>query len=619
MSKTLHFTLGPVQSFVEQARRTRDLWAGSFLLSYLSGHAMKAVIDAGGKIAFPAVTDEHGNVQDDLLQAILSLPHNSPEIGSLPNRFKASVPDDFEPECCQNVIQTKWQAIAAEVWKAYVEPIAELGHNTQQIWDEQVANFWDTVWVIDQGPEDKSDSTWLDQRKNWRTYHPPAQCGDHCTLMGDWSELSGYIRAHQQTEQDAFWNKLRQKTNDFNLGENERLCAIALIKRLYPQIAGQIIGWDLEVKHWPSTPYMAAVPWLFKVYEKDNQACLKYAEFIDQNLGKKVFTERSTQLEGTQKLEKFSQLDGNFYYINALENKKATPLKQLEDGSDDVEFRQQIIEELQTLQKAVSKPSPFYALLLMDGDHLGKLLREIGETEVSKSLSEFTERVDATIKQCCGKTVYAGGDDVLALLPLDQAIEAACQLRQDYRQAFQQQKEATISAAIIFAHYNTSLRAVLKEAHHQLDDIAKDENGRDSLAIAVMAGSGCTIKWVSTWQDGSDEELIPKQFELLRQRFSDRQFSSKFVYNIRQRLDPLLDDQKRLIQGLDPQKLLLAEYTKNREDPAGSDDSVDKIIKPLLKICRRRKRKPIKADERSLIVDGALLVRFLAHQEVEDV
>lgn len=29
---TFHFTLGPVQGFVAQARRTRDFWAGSFLL-----------------------------------------------------------------------------------------------------------------------------------------------------------------------------------------------------------------------------------------------------------------------------------------------------------------------------------------------------------------------------------------------------------------------------------------------------------------------------------------------------------------------------------------------------------------------------------------------------------
>jgi len=36
----LSFTLGPVQAFVAQARRTRDLWAGSWLLSYLAESAL---------------------------------------------------------------------------------------------------------------------------------------------------------------------------------------------------------------------------------------------------------------------------------------------------------------------------------------------------------------------------------------------------------------------------------------------------------------------------------------------------------------------------------------------------------------------------------------------------
>ncbi len=40
MNDILQFTLGPVQGFVAQARRTRDFWAGSFLLSYLTGKAM---------------------------------------------------------------------------------------------------------------------------------------------------------------------------------------------------------------------------------------------------------------------------------------------------------------------------------------------------------------------------------------------------------------------------------------------------------------------------------------------------------------------------------------------------------------------------------------------------
>ena len=51
--KHFQFTLGPVQGFVAQARRTRDFWAGSFILSWLSGVAMRAVQAQDGTIIFP--------------------------------------------------------------------------------------------------------------------------------------------------------------------------------------------------------------------------------------------------------------------------------------------------------------------------------------------------------------------------------------------------------------------------------------------------------------------------------------------------------------------------------------------------------------------------------------
>ncbi|MBE3575411.1 MAG: hypothetical protein IMW99_08205 [Firmicutes bacterium] len=46
----LQFAFGPVQSFVSQARTTRDLWAGSYLLSYLAGTAMTAALRTSQKI-----------------------------------------------------------------------------------------------------------------------------------------------------------------------------------------------------------------------------------------------------------------------------------------------------------------------------------------------------------------------------------------------------------------------------------------------------------------------------------------------------------------------------------------------------------------------------------------
>ena len=97
--KTLHFTIGPVQGFVAQSRRTRDLLASSFMLSYLAGHGMVDIIRAGGEIQFPHVQESHNTHQekqivDSLLQAINetvdgSSKNEGPWIGSLPNRFRA--------------------------------------------------------------------------------------------------------------------------------------------------------------------------------------------------------------------------------------------------------------------------------------------------------------------------------------------------------------------------------------------------------------------------------------------------------------------------------------------------------------------------------------------------
>ena len=44
MSKSLlKLQIGPVQDFIAQARSTRDLWSGSYLLSWLMAHAIKTV------------------------------------------------------------------------------------------------------------------------------------------------------------------------------------------------------------------------------------------------------------------------------------------------------------------------------------------------------------------------------------------------------------------------------------------------------------------------------------------------------------------------------------------------------------------------------------------------
>ncbi len=47
-------SIGPVQDFIAAARRTRDLWFGSHLLSEISKAAAKKIRDEGGQLIFPS-------------------------------------------------------------------------------------------------------------------------------------------------------------------------------------------------------------------------------------------------------------------------------------------------------------------------------------------------------------------------------------------------------------------------------------------------------------------------------------------------------------------------------------------------------------------------------------
>ena len=58
MTTRIDISIGPVQGFVAQSRRTRDLWGSSYLLSVLSAHAMCGAERAGGRIISPIVESD---------------------------------------------------------------------------------------------------------------------------------------------------------------------------------------------------------------------------------------------------------------------------------------------------------------------------------------------------------------------------------------------------------------------------------------------------------------------------------------------------------------------------------------------------------------------------------
>lgn len=600
----LHFTLGPVQGFVAQARRTRDLWAGSFLLSWLAGQAMKVIVANGGTILVPDVA------QDALFVAVRGgMTGPGPAVGSLPNRFKAKVPVEFDPARCREAIRSAWGDLVDTVWRRFVKSVADQGNGTQIIWDRQVASFWETAWVI--GPANGQDHAWLDQRKNWRTHRPPVEGGDHCMLMGDWQELSGFVRSRERGKQDAFWRALKAHVdatsgNPLQLDENERLCAMALIKRLFPHVAKEALRWTpswdgQRPLRWPSTPRLAAAGWLRHAWTSaraEAEAFAKLAECTKGGLMEPSLGDGNV----------LSQVPGALLHRSGIEN--AHPDELAGNNGDAEAIRRKLLEAHKALSDKAGDPSAFYALLLMDGDRVGALLRR-QESNVTAGLACFSSQVDAAIRQHGGNTIYAGGDDVLALLPLEGAVRAALALRQAYRGAFAKIPEATISAALVFAHFHVPLRHVLREAHRQLDDVAKDGNGRDSLAVCVLTQSGVTREWVSTWETGA---VAPVQTMIDAARDIDETTSGRFFYAIREQYADVIVGN---VLGVDDIKsLLLAEYRRSEAGAGRAHDDVGAHVDRLFVLAERHAApdSPGIQEAPSVSMDGPLIARFLARE-----
>lgn len=631
MNDKIYFSLGPVQGFVAQSRRTRDLWSGSFLLSYLAGCAINEVIAKGGKIEIP-------DVNGDALLAWIQRSRNgkAPVIGSIPNRFEAFVTDDPKSAArsAASVVFDKWNEVAEAVWNEFVADVAENGNGTKRIWNRQVKNFWEINWVV------APDISAMNSRKNWRICrHIDDEPGDHCTMMGDWQELSGFIRSKERKEQNRFWKSLSCQTRNgnriigkFDIRESERLCSLALIKRLFP-VSKMAKDWGLETKNWPSTPYVAAIPWVKWVIDAAPKDANNYAGHV---LSVASGAERigiSRQIGSfSDRRDPFLDLDGNFYFESALIDCKRTPFEgtpaSLKNCEEEPEEMKNNRKELKNLLSGLAekankrKPIHFYAMLLMDGDNMGKLMGEFEEEKISKALSAFTKDVREIVRIRDGVTIYAGGDDVLAMLPMPEALSCALSLSQIYVKHFHEvipEAKATISAGLVFSHYHIPLSTVMREAHDILDDVAKEQNDRGSIAVSVLKNSGKYCQWTVTWNRLTDENGRDRIDDLVFkvQEGPNKQFSKSFFYGMRDDLAVLSGDQilkpgsyAKLVEGLDPLPLLAAEYMKSRERTVSRDEAEERV-RALLELSYKA-HNTNGVDKTVLSPDAAMLIKFLS-------
>jgi CRISPR-associated protein Cmr2 len=268
--------------------------------------------------------------------------------------------------------------------------------------------------------------------------------------------------------------------------------------------------------------------------------------------------------------------------------------------------------------RKIGHPSPFYAILLMDGDSLGKTKMELGDdaTKLSSALAEFTLGVPEIVASHNGSLVYAGGDDVLALLPLEDALACALALRKEYMRCFAKHDIPdgySISAAINFAHMKLPLTLVLKDVHRLLDEVAKDATDRDAIAVRVWKPGGATVTWSMKWLDpqanrNNVDAMNALALDFQKNESKEAGYASKPLFRICERLEMLKGDAGFEAETI--RKLLIAEYVSSgvlkENKQSVSADRVDRLL-PLCKLPNKGGYGP----------DAAMLLRFLAQKGVE--
>jgi CRISPR-associated protein Cmr2 len=611
--------LGPVQGYIATARRTQDLWLGSQLLSHLALVGVETAADTtGAEMLYPVQV-------------------NGQWPRSIPNRFVVAVPagqgKDVGPSIAK-AIGEAWEDTAEQARQYFAELAQESGWETA--WERQVGNWLEAYWVAwpwdgkDYGAAYRRAGSAMDARKRIRPYPTKPEPGEKCTLCGIRQALHGKEDRNRETIR-GFWRRVaaRRSVTSAELPEGERLCAICTIKRFADKAQVTVKGHSFDAERFPSTSSIAAIT--FKAALLDSWADLggKVTAHLDaldalNQPGDKYRIRFNTpdpfpHLAGKPGADRLLRYDGDFFYRETL---TADRLKEILGRDPDETARQKALSTLENLLRAaadspkrIAPPHAYLAAIALDGDRMGQLLSECTDPNqhqaISRALAAFAEDRARTIVEAeyPGRLVYAGGDDVLALLPVSHALAAADELRQALSKELERvdHRGRTASAGLAIVHHMQPLESALQAAK-AAEHLAKDQKryNRNALVVDVLRRSGerrqVGMKWSYYLPDSTLQALEP--VIKIQKAIKDGDLSSKLAYEVYQEAPVLIggDDTDHHI----PPEARSAELKRlfRRHASEGKEAHAEALAKEVAALAEQ-----VKWPE---VAGWVLLARFLA-------
>lgn len=520
----MQISVGPVQEFIAAARRTRDLWFGSFMLSEISKAAAKAVKDAGAELIFPEPNGDLCPKSDlNVANVILARASGDAEaMNALAEKAREAAVARFKEFAAEAYEKAKrW--IVKERWDRQIEDVIEFyaawteigtGEGAYKAARQKVARL-------------------LAARKNLRDFLP------HEGEFGvPKSSLDGL-------RESVFRDGKVPPIAGLRLKEGEALDSVGLIKR----IAGD--------ERFPSVSRVAVDPWVRGAKEETLRELAPHCEaLVKAGAISRVRGGEAFPYEGTAVL-----LSRHAAMLTECELKYRPEEK--EEVREKVRAACRGINGVLSALKPQDRPQePYFALLVADGDRMGAAISEIDSIErhqeFSKTLSKFAGKAKKVVESFHGVCVYTGGDDVLAFLPLDTCLacardlhEAFGELLKDYVSS-KDQKSPTLSVGLSIGHAMEDLEDLLefgrgaeRVAKKGIRDEAADQGvDRNGLAVVVRSrGSGAVLvreQWRCNDKEGREDTLalaevsLDERLQYWARLFSDGAIPNKFPYELRE-------------------------------------------------------------------------------------
>lgn len=491
----LMMAIGPVQGFIAQARRTRDLWFGSHVLSEIARAAARSIASAQAAILiFPALEPD----SPDLLRCDQPYKPDGRPCYSVANKLLALV----EGDC---------RSVAENARAAARDRFIDWGHDVSNRFPalvdramaesaaEQLDSFLELhiLWLpCDARSPDgyaaarEALEAELLARKSLHAFVPwrAQRGGVHKSSLGGGRES---VLLQGTKRQGEVWRR-------FRIGPGEQLDAIGLLKR-----AGG------EPEHFVPIPNIGLARWIERAEQVTPEALGDLRAWCRD----RGFTRIRRKQAWCEAFAHDAQLFLPERWLPYL-----TENSDESTAARSAELGRRYVEPILG-HRHLAPPYPYVACLVADGDHMGDTIASLArrgwpvQRQFSGNLSRFAERAREIIEsRYHGVLVYAGGDDVLGFVCVQDALSCADALRRAFAEITgealdelledsgdrRQTPRPTLSVGLGVGHILQSLGTLL-ELGRAAERAAKHA-GRDRLAVVLEKHSGRRRVWTWPWR-----------------------------------------------------------------------------------------------------------------------